>query len=170
MVEAMRKGALFMTVLRAESDYSKDDIMALTHAYSKVLMPDFKLNGGSAHRRALEAIEAQKLSNIEYAKDPFVSPPRLTEFDREAYAPFEGEYVRDKEGKVIWTLQRKDDGYVWPYRKSDRSPRLFYPAGERLLVSADGRMTIEFLVDDKGAVTAVEERWHRGRQVFSRKT
>ena len=61
-IEGMRKSALYMTVLRAESHYSPDDIMALTGAYGKVLMPDFKFNGGTEHKRALEAIEANLMA------------------------------------------------------------------------------------------------------------
>ena len=169
-VEAMRKGTLFMTVLRAQSDYSKDDIMALTYAYSRVLMPDFKINGGSEHRRAQEAIEAQKLKNAEYAKDPFVSPARLAAFDPAAYAAFEGDYTRGKDGKDTLKFKRIDDAYCWPYREKDNKPRLFHPAGERILVSTDGKMTIEFKVDERGAIAGVEERAARYRQTFPRKS
>ena len=66
-VEGMRKGVLFMTVLRAESGYRPDDILHLTNAYVNVLMPDFKFNGGSEHKRALEAIEAEKIKNAVYS-------------------------------------------------------------------------------------------------------
>ena len=92
-VEGMRKCMLYMTVLRAESHYTSDDIMLLTGAYGKVLMPDFKFTSGSEHERALEAITKQKLANVEYAKDPFVKPVRLATFDPAAYAPGEGEYT-----------------------------------------------------------------------------
>jgi hypothetical protein len=168
-VEAMRKGMLFMAVLLAESAYSKDDIVQLTMAYTQVLMPDFKFNGGSEHRRALEAIEAQKLKNAEYAKDPFVSPARIATFDPAAYAAFEGDYIRGKDGKDILKFKRKDDAYCWPYREKDDKPRLFHPAGDRVFVSTDGKMTIEFKVDERGAVAGVEERAARYRQTFPRK-
>lgn len=169
-VEGMRKGILLLTVLRAESDYGKEDIMMLSGAYMEVLMPDLKFNGGTEHKRALEAIEAQKIKNAEYAKDPFVSPARLTGFDSAAYAPFEGEYTlgkgKEKEER-IWSFQRKDDAYLWQYNA--RPPRIFHPAGDRLLVAADGKMTIEFQLDAKGAVTGVEARRARHRQAFPRK-
>jgi hypothetical protein len=168
-VEAMRKGTLYMTVLRAQSDYTKDDIMALSFAYSRVLMPDFKFNGGSQPRRAIEAIEAQKIANAEYAKDPFVSPARLATYDPVAYALFEGEYTRGKEGKDILVFKRQDEAYCWPYREKDDKPRLFHPAGDRILVSVDGKMTIEFKVDEQGAVTGVEERLVRHRRTYPRK-
>ena len=168
-VEAMRKGTLFMTVLRAQSDYAKDDIMALTYAYSGVLMPDFKINGGSQPRRALEAIEAQKIANAEYAKDPFISPARLAAYDPVAYAPFEGEYTRGKEGKGILAFKRVDEAYCWPYQAKDDKPSLFYPAGDRVLVSVDGKRTLEFKVDAQGAVTGVEERVARHRRTYPRK-
>ena len=166
-VEGMRKGMLFMTVLRAESGYSKGDIMTLTMAYTNVLMPDFKFSGGTEHKRALEAIERQKIANAEYAKDPFVSPARVTGFDPAAYARFEGEYT---EGKAMTTrsFKRKDEAYLWQYMQ--HSPLTLYPAGDRLLVTADGKMTIQFQVDEKGAVTGAEERRERYRQTFPRKS
>ena len=171
-VEGFRKGMLFMTVLRARSDYGKDDIRLLTEAYTNVLMPDFKFNGGSERERALEAIEKQKIKNAEYAKDPYIQPARLATFDPAAFAPFEGDYnVRvGKDGKPTKpsrVLVRKDDGYLWQTRT--RKPRLFYPAGDRLLVSADGKMTVEFKLDDQGALTSAEERWERGRHTVPRK-
>jgi hypothetical protein len=171
-VEGFRKGMLFMTVLRARSGWSKDDIRYLTGAYTKVLMPDFKFNGGTERQRALEAIEQQKVRNAEYAKDPYIAPARLATFDPAAFAPFEGDYnVRvGKDGKPTKpsrVLVRKDDGYLWQTRS--RKPRLYYPAGDRLLVSADGKMTVEFKLDDQGALTGAEERWERGRHTVPRK-
>ncbi len=174
-VEGFRKGMLFMTVLRARSDWGKDDIRLLTEAYTNVLMPDFKFNGGTERQRALEAIEKQKVKNAEYAKDPFVSPPRLATFEAAAFAPFEGGYGKlpvDKEGKPVKdgkpprVLARKDDAWLWQYRRG--KPSVLYPAGDRLLVSADGKLTVQFQVDEQGAVTGVEERRERYRQKFPR--
>jgi hypothetical protein len=172
-VEGFRKGMLFMAVLRARSGYNQGDIKYLTMAYTNVLMPDFKFNGGTERVRALEAIEKQKVKNAEYAKDPYISPARLATFDPAAYAPFEGDYnVRvGKDGKPTRpsrVLARKDDGYVWQTSRS-RKPRLYYPAGERLIVSADGKMTVEFKLDDHGVLTGAEERWERGRHTVPRK-
>jgi len=165
-VEGMRKGMLFMTVLQAESGYSPDDIKHLTMAYTNVLMPDLKFNGGSEHRRALEAIEKQKIANAEYAKDPFVKPERLATFDPTAYAPFEGEYLVKLPDDIV-RFVREGDSFQWNW-KSDK-PRPFYPAGDRLLVNEDGSMTIQFLVDETGTVTGVEERWVRRRKTIPRK-
>ena len=165
-VEGMRKCMLYMTVLRAESHYTSDDIMLLTGAYGKVLMPDFKFTSGSEHERALEAITKQKLANVEYAKDPFVKPARLATFDPAAYAPGEGEYTA-KPPEVSHRFKREGDSFQWIHRQG--KPQVFYPAGDRLLVNAEGTMTIRFLVDDQGAVTGVEERWIRRRQLVQRK-
>jgi hypothetical protein len=172
-VEGFRKGMLFMTVLRARSDYNQGDIKHLTGAYVQVLMPDFKFNGGSERARALEAIEKQKAKNAEYAKDPYVSPARLATFDPAAYAPFEGDYdVRvgkdEKPTKPGRVLIRQGEGYLWQSSRG-RKPQVFYPAGDRLLVSADGKTTVEFKLDDHGAVTGAEERWERGRRTVPRK-
>lgn len=166
-VEGARKGMLFMTVFRARSGCSEDDIMELTRVYVRVLMPDFKFNESSTHERAIAAIEAQKLANEAYAKDPFVSPPRLGEFDPAAFVRFTGDYAENAEKpEPTHRFARSESGFTWQYREQPARP--FFPAGERLFVSADGKMTTEFLVDDTGAVTGVEERWPRRRKSLQR--
>jgi hypothetical protein len=172
-VEGFRKGMLFMTVLRARSGWSREDVKYLTGAYVKVLMPDFKFNGGSERERALESIEKQKIANAEYAKDPFVAPARLATFDPAAYAPFEGDYgwvagKKGKPGKPSRVFSRAEGAYHWQ-AASRRKPRVYHPAGDRLFVAADGKATIEFKLDEQGAVTAVEERWERGRSTVRKK-
>lgn len=165
-MEALRKGMLFMTVLRARSSYNEDDVMALTGAYTRVLMPDFKFNGATTQQRAIDAIAAQKVANAEYAKDPFVSPKRLQVFDPAAYDSFSGEYAEERE--TTHRFARSTEGFTWQYL--DRVPSRFYPAGERLFVNEKGDMTIEFLVNEAGEVTGVEERWVRRRKTVPRKT
>jgi hypothetical protein len=161
-VEGMRMGMLYMTVLQAQSDYSDEDIKALTGAYVQVLMPDFKFNGRTENKRALEAIEEQKRKNLEYAKDPFVSPERLADFDPQAYVRFVGDYIDEGEKKVSHRFRMEDRDFTWTYK--DHDPMPFYPAGENLFVIEDGKMTIEFLEDENGNITGVEERWHRRRK------
>jgi hypothetical protein len=167
-IEAMCQGMLFMTILRAESGYSAGDIGMLTAAYVRVLMPDFKFNGATEQHRALEAIEAQKTKNAEYAKDPYLSPARLTGFDPAVYVTFEGEYTRGSgKDQRTWWFRRKGGDCFWQYQQ--HPPQIVYPAGDRLLVTGDGRMTIEFKVDEKGTVTGAEERRERFRQTIPRK-
>jgi hypothetical protein len=172
-VEGFRKGMLFLTVLRARSDHSKGDIRYLTMAYTNVLMPDFKFNGGTERQRALEAVEKQQVKNEEYAKDPFLSPARLAVFDPSAYAPFEGDFGTVQVGKggkpdkPSRQFARKDEAWLWQYRRG--KPTILHPAGDRLLVSADGKLTVQFKVDEQGAVTGAEERRERYRQTFPRK-
>lgn len=172
-VEGFRKGMLFMTVLRARIDWSRDDIKLLAGAYMEVLMPDFKFNGGTERARALAAIEQQKAKNAEYAKDPYVSPARLATFDPAAYTPLEGNYGKlpvDKSGKLVKdgkpprALVRQDDAWQWRYRRG--KPTVLHPAGERLFVSADGKLSVEFKVDEQGAITGAEERRERHRQTY----
>ncbi|MBL9219554.1 MAG: hypothetical protein JNG82_13770 [Opitutaceae bacterium] len=172
-VEGFRKGMLFLTVLRARSGWSKDDIKFLTGAYMEVLMPDFKFNGGTERARALAAIEQQKVKNAEYAKDPYISPARLATFDPAAYAPFEGDYGKlpvDKQGKLVKdgkpprALVRQDDAWLWRYRRG--KPTVLHPAGERLFVSADGKLSVQFKIDEQGAITGAEERRERHRQTY----
>lgn len=164
--DAMRKGFLFMTILRAEGTYSNEDIEELTKMYVRELMPDLKPGSGNERRRALAAIEKQKIANAEYAKDPFLKPARLDGFDPATYAVFEGEYTA-KPPEATHRFKREGGSFWWSYK--NQKPQPFFPAGNRLLVSENGTMTIEFLVDDKGAVTGVEERWVRRRQTIARK-
>ncbi len=170
-VEGARKGILFMTVLGTRTDYSEEDIMALTGAYVEVLMPDFKFNGSTEHERALASIEAQKLENAAYAADPFVPPARLTEFDAQSYTHFVGDYTSDRDGKTPETTHRfriEGQTFTWQYRQ--KGPQVFFAAGDRLLVNEEGKKTIEFLVDDSGRVTGVEEREHRRRKTVNRQS
>lgn len=171
-VEGFRKGMLYMTVLDARSGWSKDDIKALTGAYVQVLMPDFKFNDSEeeTHERVMAAIEKQKVKNAEYAKDPFVAPARLTTFDAATYTRFVGDYgtlekgKKDKQAKPTRALVHENDAWLWQSRRG--KPIVLYPAGERLFVSADAKMTVEFRLDEHGAVTGVEERRVRQRQTF----
>ncbi len=164
--EGMRKGMLFRTILDAASPYDDGDLNELTKVYVRELMPDLKPGSGDEHRRALAAIEKQKIANAEYAKDPFVKPERLAIGDQSTYVAFVGEYTA-KPPEVTHRFKREGDSLQWIYKNG--KPRIFYPAGERLLVNEDGSMTIQFLVDSTGAVTGVEERWVRRRQTIPRK-
>jgi hypothetical protein len=165
-IEAMRKGMLYTTILQAESPYSPEDVRALTGAYIKANMPDLK-PGAPDRAKILAAIDKQKAANEAYAKDPFKTPARLATYDPATYASFIGEYSNHPTAVTHWFKQEAATFY-WNYK--DQNPRPFYPAGNRLLVSEDGRMTIEFLVDSAGAVTGVEERWHRRRQTIAKWT
>ncbi len=165
-IEGMRKGMLYMTILRSEPGFNEGDVDALTRAYIRAIMPDLKPGSGDERGRALAAIEKQKLENAAYAKDPFVKPERLTTWNPADYASFEGEYTLEPP-QTTHRFTREGEAYVWSYK--DDPPRIFYPAGDRLLVKDDGSMTIRFLVDDTGAVTQVEERWVRRRQLVPRK-
>lgn len=167
-VEGFRKGLLFQAVLTAKSGWSEDDIRELTKVYGRELMPDLKPGSGDEKRRALASIEKQKIANAEYAKDPFVKPDRLAAYDPAAYAGFEGEYTT-KPPEATHRFVREGDVFQWNFHR-DKKPRVFYPAGDRLLVNEDGSMTIRFLVDEAGTVTGVEERWVRRRQTVPRKT
>ena len=163
-IESMRKGMLFATVLRARSSDSPEDIQQLTAAYIRVLMPDFKPNGRTEHARAVQAVEAQKRANAEYAADPFVAPARLTAFEPEDYTAFIGAYTDGSEATHRFLCA--DGHFMWQYK--DAKPRVFHPAGPRLLVDENAKMTIEFKLDDAGAVSAVEERWVRKRKTVRR--
>lgn len=157
-MEGVRKGMLFLTVLRTRSDYNDEEIMSLTGAYIEVLMPDFKFNGSTQQRRALEAIKAKKQENAKYAKHPFVTPSRLVDFDAASYDQFVGNYtdIRKDEKKTTHRFARDGDTFSWQYHEQE--PMVFHPAGDRLFVIEDGKMTSEFQMDESGKLTGVEER------------
>ena len=163
-IEGARKGMLYLTVLRAMSVYSNGDIEALTEAYVEAMMP---FGGNDKYDTPLAAIEAQEIRNAEYARDPFVSPDPLEEANLRIYEKFEGGYSRE-EKKTTHRFTIKDETCTWRYL--DRDPKPFLPAGDSLFVSEDGKMTIEFLMDQSGDVTAVEERWGRRRKTIPRRS
>lgn len=164
-IEGARKGMLFLTVLRAVSEYSEEDIEALTEAYMGALMPHGKIIPGKKRQRALDAIEAQKIKNLEYAKDPYISPKPLSDPDLNLYSKFKVEFGRGKKTTHRFTI--KNDVCYWQYL--DWEPGIFLPAGDSLFVNEKGDMTIEFQLDGEGTVTAVEERWVRRRNTIPRK-
>ncbi|MEO6006004.1 MAG: hypothetical protein ABIZ04_20210, partial [Opitutus sp.] len=155
---------LFMTVLGAQTEYTQEEIQLLTRAYVRVLMPDFKFNDGETQQRAIAAVAAQRVANAEYAKDPFTAPRPLETFDAAAYSTFEGNYVENP--KLIHRLRRDGDTFTW--QSLEPKPNVFRPAGPNLLVSEKGHMTLQFIVDEMGAVTGVEERWVRRRKTIPR--
>ena len=164
-LEGVRKGLLFRAILTARSTWSEDDIDSLTEAYIESIMPDFKFNDSrdATHARAMEAIDKRKAANAEYAKDPFITPERLATFDRADYTALVGDYVDKGEKETTHRFRITDEGaFHWIYK--DEKTMVFYPAGPRTFVIEDGKMTIEFLVDDGGKITGVEERWKRRRK------
>ena len=163
-MEAGRKGFMFMTVLSAQTKYTPEEIQLLTRAYVRVLMPDFKFNDGETQQRAIDAVAAQRVANAQYAKDPFVAPTPLDTYDAGEYAAFEGSYMENP--KIIHRFRREADTFTWQSLES--KPTTFRPAGPNLLVSEKGHMTLRFILDEKGVVTGVEERWVRRRKTIPR--
>ncbi len=163
-VEGMRKGMLFRSVLEVRGQESEDDLNALTEAYMAVLMPDMKFNDDrdTTHARAMEAIEAQKRENADYARNPFVSPARLEHADPTAFAPWVGTFASEESEKRTRQFSITEAGtFHWRYQ--DKPPEEFYAAGDRLLVSAQGDRTLEFLRDETGAANTIELRRKRHR-------
>jgi len=153
--ERIRKGMLFMTVLRSQSEYSESDIDALLETYIQALKFDGRKRGQTERAFVLQKIETQKAENAYLAAHPFVAPKPLDQFDLDFYETFEGKYAKRK--KATHRFFIKGGLTYWQYL--ERDPRLFYPAGDSLLVNEEGDMTIEFLWDEKGKVSGVMERW-----------
>ncbi len=73
-IEAMRRGMMFMTVVRAQTAYTEDEVANLTGAYIEVMMPfqskEEKPPGNSDHERAVNAVRAELQKNAAKAKVP----------------------------------------------------------------------------------------------------
>ena len=78
------------------------------------------------------------------------------------YADFPGDYVDEDQDEVTHRFRIEDDTFTWTYR--DKDPMVFYAATSHKLIRENGKMTIEFLIDEDGNITGVEERWHRRRK------
>lgn len=59
MIEALRHGMMFMTVVQARTQYGENEVASLTEAYIKPFMPGEKSAGGSDHERAVNAVREQ---------------------------------------------------------------------------------------------------------------
>jgi len=167
-MEGLRKGMLFYSVAEARTDYSEEDIKYLSETYVEVMMPNFKFQGTATRQEdAVAAIKRQLEENRAYARDPFIAPARLEEYDESAYVMFVGDYYDDGQAEVTHRFRTAAEGFTWTYREQD--PMAFYAASNNTFVRDDDEMTIQFLVDDDGNVTGVEERWHRKRKTVPAK-
>lgn len=164
-VERVRKGMLYMTVLRSESGYSESSVNALFEAYVDALSFDDKPSSQSKREFILAAIDKQKKENEYIESHPFVPPEPLDSYDVASYENLAGEYAKRK--KVTHRFLIEDGQIYWQYLK--RPPRLFLPAGDRRFVSEDRKMTLEFFIDDEGEVTGAMERWENRRNKIHRK-
>ncbi len=164
-VERVRKGMLYMTVLRAESGYSASSVNALFEAYVDALSFDDKPRSQSKREFIIAEIDKQKIENEYIESHPFVPPEPLDAYDVASYENLAGEYAKRK--KVTHRFLVDDGKTYWQYLKRD--PRLFLPAGDRLFVSEDGKMTLEFLIDDEGEITGAMERRDDRRNKIPRK-
>jgi hypothetical protein len=74
-IEALRHGVMFMTVARARTPFTEDEVSALTDAYVEALMPgEGKSTGGSEHEHAVQAVRERIKLNAERAKAGTVAP------------------------------------------------------------------------------------------------
>lgn len=165
-VEGFRKGVLYTTVLQAMSDYNEGDREALTMAYIESIMPRGKLILGNKQQRAREAIAAQKTANIEYAKDPYITPERLENYDIDTYSKFVGDY--GAKGDSIRRFTIKDGDYYWQTLGYELIR--VYPASGNRVVFENGERTLELLTDETGATIGVEERLERQRFILPFRT
>jgi hypothetical protein len=76
MIEGMRQGMMFKTIVQARTHYSEDDASALADAYSKVFEFSFdkKPTEGTDHERAVKAVRDQLRRIDEKAKKPATPP------------------------------------------------------------------------------------------------
>lgn len=157
--ERIRKGMLFMTVLRSQSGFSESDVSALMETYIDALRFDGRARGQTERAFVLERLDEQKAENAYLAANPFVPPEVLDNYDSEDYKKFVGKYAKRR--KATHQFSIKAGKTYWRYL--DREPSLFLPVGETILVNEAKDMTIEFLVNKEGEVTGVMERWEDRR-------
>jgi hypothetical protein len=78
-IEALRHGVMFMTVVKARTPFTEDEVSALTDAYVEALMPGEKSSGGSEHERAVQAVrERIKLNGEKTKAGPVAASPSAT--------------------------------------------------------------------------------------------
>lgn len=68
-IEALRRGLMFLTVVRARTTFPEEDTNALTVAYIEAMLPGETSHRGSEHDRAVAAIKRQLSRNAEKAAD-----------------------------------------------------------------------------------------------------
>jgi hypothetical protein len=69
-IEGMREGMMFMTIVQAQTSYSRSEVSALTNAYVQVFVPfeskkKAKPEGDTDHERVVNAVRAQVQKNAE---------------------------------------------------------------------------------------------------------
>ncbi len=163
--ERLRKGMLYLTLLRARTDYSDSEKRALTQRFTEALEFDGRKSGQSKRDFVIQELEDQIEENLWFHENPFKAPEPLAAYDPDAYRVFEGKYSKTRKPTHEFLI-RKDKTY-WKYR--DREPQLFFPASETLLIHEKGQKTLEFFLDDKGEVTAAMVRWKDGRNIFKKR-
>ena len=76
-IEAMREGMMFMTVVKAETPYSEEEVSEVTEAYIEVFLPfdtnEKKPRGSTDHERAVNAVR-DRLRESGKNSEPSVEP------------------------------------------------------------------------------------------------
>ncbi len=165
-MEAVRKGMLYESILRATSDLDSREIELLADAYQGALMPQGSVIPGKKMDRSLEAIRRQKQKNEEYAKDPFIAPTERIKLDPGVYSKYEGEYNRGKARPVKIFSQEG----VLHFQRGQNKPLSLEASSMTLFVGDEEKLTVEFLDENSGVFTQVELRRERWRRSFNRKT
>ncbi|MBC2605358.1 hypothetical protein [Pelagicoccus albus] len=161
--EGLRKGVLYWSILNEnEERFHPGDVEALGAVYIESQMPKGKLIGGDKQGRAIEAVKKQKLVNEEYAKDPFVAPEPLENYQITDFEDFVGTYGDEGHANRVFFIE--SDSLLW--RKGDRDPIEFFPTAEGNFVTADKSATIEFSKADNSETYQVELRQVRARHTF----
>lgn len=163
-MEGLRKGVLYWSVLDSTEQFEKEDLDLLAQSYIESQMPKGKIIPGNKQERGIEAVMAQKKENEEYARDPFVVPELLEEYQVSNYTRFTGEYGAANHRSKRFFVD--DKTFYW--QEGDDEPIAFQPASDLLLVSEKNDITIEFSRDEFGQYSSVELRKGRGRWTFQK--
>lgn len=164
-VEGVRKGILYWSVLSANPEaFNEGDIQALASVYISSQMPRGKILGSNKIERGLEAVALQKQKNAEYAKDPYIAPEPLENFDPNQFTDFLGHY--GAEGHAQRTLTFEGNRFFW--QKGENDPVELFPAGEYILVTEDRNHTMRFIPGETSSTHQVELRRVRYRHTYTR--
>lgn len=162
-VEGMRKSVLYESILKKTSGFIQEDIVLYASAYRDALMPKGNILPGKKADRSYEAIDEVRLRIEAFEKDPFVAPEPMAEYDAHNYDRFVGVYSEDEKGAPTAFYQKS--GTFW-VQAEGRDALNVQPATNTLLVSRDGKSTIEFHSDEEAVSMRLEIRRVRERKTL----
>ncbi|MDQ8203774.1 hypothetical protein [Pelagicoccus sp. SDUM812003] len=163
MFEGIRKGIFYASILEQQGVFNEGDLKALFDAYVGSQMPRGRILPGDKVDWAIDAVEAQKVANEEYAKDPYIAPIPLQSYDLDDYKHLKGVYIRENDDPHYFVIE--NGGFRWQYQDWENEPMI--PAGDSTFVSENGELSLRFFEDPEDGQTKVDLRKGRFRQTYT---